>query len=355
MKPIISIIVPTFNVENYIEALIESVKNQEFQNWEMIIVDDHSTDSTLLKAKKIAGTDNRIKILLRPEHLNKGGDVCRNFGMDISVGEYLVFIDGDDVMAPYCLSQRYIAMKNNPSLDFAIFPALTFKNQPLDYNIRFYGLEVENPIHGLVNKILPYVVWNNIYRREAIYKKGIRWDENLLSSQDADFNISCIINKLSYQFFYLPPDYFWRQTNFSLSQRIKKPEHARSNLYYFSKIYNLVKDDTTLIFDLKLLSLWIFNSLSKNSDTAIIQQFLLHDFFYKERFLRTKFKLMYNLISKLGISNYRTCQIIQFLFVPRLCLTRRKLRQEFPWNRKFEINLSKLVEMAKCKMPQNQQ
>lgn len=89
----VSVIIPVYNCERTIDECIQSIKNQTYENWEVIIIDDGSTDSTLKKVTAWAKSDLRIKIV---QQRNRGAGPARNKGMEKAVGEYIAFLDGDD-------------------------------------------------------------------------------------------------------------------------------------------------------------------------------------------------------------------------------------------------------------------
>ena len=93
MFPKISIIIPFYNVENYIEKCIKSVKNQTFTDFECILIDDESTDNSKQIAEKLIENDSRFKII---SQLNKGLGGARNTGLDNAKGEWIAFLDSDD-------------------------------------------------------------------------------------------------------------------------------------------------------------------------------------------------------------------------------------------------------------------
>lgn len=93
-EPLVSVITPLFNSELYIERTIESVINQSYNNWELIIVDDCSADNGLNIVMKYIKTDSRIKIL--KNETNSGPAVTRNKGIAIAKGKYIAFLDSDD-------------------------------------------------------------------------------------------------------------------------------------------------------------------------------------------------------------------------------------------------------------------
>lgn len=101
MNPLVSIVIPVYNLEEYIQSCIESLRRQTYQNLEIIIVNDGSTDNTLSTIKKLARNDGRIKYI---DQKNQGVSVARNRGIEESRGDYFMFVDGDDVMKAQAVS-----------------------------------------------------------------------------------------------------------------------------------------------------------------------------------------------------------------------------------------------------------
>ncbi len=95
-SPLVSIVIPVFNRQNTIENTVNSVINQKYKNWECLIVDDGSTDSTLIVVEEIIKKDSRIALMLRDSGL-KGANRCRNIGMVNSQGKYIALLDSDDL------------------------------------------------------------------------------------------------------------------------------------------------------------------------------------------------------------------------------------------------------------------
>lgn len=95
MNDLVSIITPTFNSEKYIQQTIQSVQNQTYQNWEMIIVDDCSVDATVRIVEEIQKTDSRIQLI--KSDVNSGPAISRNKGIERITGKYMTFLDADDI------------------------------------------------------------------------------------------------------------------------------------------------------------------------------------------------------------------------------------------------------------------
>ena len=111
MEDLISIITPTYNCGNFIAETIESVLKQSYQNWEMIIVDDCSTDDTEEIVTKYVLHDNRIKYYKLER--NSGAAIARNKAMELACGDYIAFLDSDDLWMEDKLEKQLAFMKNN--------------------------------------------------------------------------------------------------------------------------------------------------------------------------------------------------------------------------------------------------
>lgn len=114
-EPLISVLVPAYNVAPYVEEAIHSLCKQTYENIEIIIVDDHSTDDTLIKLKKLESEDSRIKIFSKDK--NSGIVDTLNFGLHHCHGEYIARMDADDVAMEYRLQRQIDYLEQNPDID----------------------------------------------------------------------------------------------------------------------------------------------------------------------------------------------------------------------------------------------
>ncbi|MFC4025018.1 glycosyltransferase family 2 protein [Oceanobacillus longus] len=108
-NPLISVITPSYNAEKFIGNTIESVLNQTYPTWEMVIVDDRSTDNTPSIVKEYMKRDNRIKLIILEE--NSGSAVARNTAMENAKGQYIAFLDSDDLWLPEKLDKQLQFMR----------------------------------------------------------------------------------------------------------------------------------------------------------------------------------------------------------------------------------------------------
>ena len=128
MHPLVSIITPTYNHEKYIAECIISVQNQIYSNWEMIIVDDGSTDRTYEIAKELASNDSRIKVFTQE---NKGIFKLAetyNLALQKSVGSLIAVLEGDDVWLPKKLVLQVQEFEKNKEIIYTIHGSDMFEN-----------------------------------------------------------------------------------------------------------------------------------------------------------------------------------------------------------------------------------
>lgn len=106
----VSIVVPVYNAAAYIEKTVEMVRRQTFSEWELILVDDHSADDSYRILEKLAAADDRIRLFVQKDGV-KGAANARNLGTSMATGQYLAFLDADDVWRPEKLEKQLAFMK----------------------------------------------------------------------------------------------------------------------------------------------------------------------------------------------------------------------------------------------------
>ena len=109
MNTLVTIIIPLYNIGEFLKYSFKSIQDQSYKNLEILLIDDGSNDNTLAIAKDFATKDNRVRVI----HKENGGvSSARNLGIDIARGEYIAFIDGDDIVAPTYIEQLLNACKD---------------------------------------------------------------------------------------------------------------------------------------------------------------------------------------------------------------------------------------------------
>ncbi|BAU11923.1 hypothetical protein LEP3755_24470 [Leptolyngbya sp. NIES-3755] len=182
-SPIISVIIPAYNSEKTIRETIGSVLNQTFGNFEIVVVDDGATDSTVAVVQSIP--DSRIKVF---SYSNGGLPTARNRGIEVSKGDYLTFLDADDLWTPDKLERQWQALEEHPEADVA-YSWTTFVNQDGQflYQGSSYGND-SNIYHKLLVKNCLDSGSNLLVRRRAIAQIP-HFDPEFPKAADWDFYI----------------------------------------------------------------------------------------------------------------------------------------------------------------------
>lgn len=184
MTHLVSIITPSYNKQQFIAETINSVINQIYQNWELIIVDDKSIDGTIELIKDVSNKDNRIKIYLNDT--NRGGSYSRNYGLQKAQGDYVIFLDADDILMPDCLLNRVEEMKKDTTLDFCVFTMGNFNSKIGDNNFVWKPIS-KNPLKDFIKHRLPWTILQPIWKRETLIRLG-GFDESFPRFQDVEFH-----------------------------------------------------------------------------------------------------------------------------------------------------------------------
>ena len=241
--PIVSVILPIYNVEKYLGKCIDSILNQTLEDIEIICVDDGSTDDSIEIIKKYIQIDPRI-ILVTQEH--GGAGKARNKGLDIAKGEYLAFLDSDDFFEKNMLEDSVKICKTE-NCDFVFFKVKTYdeKNGTTDeakWIIKDESLPKKQSFHyrELKDNIFTFshtCAWNKLYRSSFIKKNKLRF-QDLPNTNDLYFVCMSIIlaNKISY----LPKClYTYRINNEnSLSAGKERNKNFASAYMAFNKLRN---------------------------------------------------------------------------------------------------------------------
>jgi len=186
---IISIIVPVYNNEKDLQETINSIKQQTYNHWEAIFVDDGSTDKSEEIIHNNIASEKRIKYIKRNRQ-PKGGSTCRNIGVASSIGDYLIFLDGDDVLAPTCLENRFNAIKDS-DYDFMVFPMSMFTTD-VKKNKRLTKWGIRDFDYYYITGAPAWQVTSPIYRR-TFWEKLNGFDEKFTRSQDIELGIRAVL------------------------------------------------------------------------------------------------------------------------------------------------------------------
>ena len=204
MQKLVSIIIPVYNRESYILKTLKSVQVQTYKNWECIIIDDGSTDNGVEKIGEFISSDARFKLYQRPPNLKKGASSCRNYGLRVSKGNFIQFLDSDDLLHPEKLKQQIMSSSGNLVLLTGKWGGFTdeddlssrFKYKYNSYRNFKKGNDLLNS-YGQNQEFFPPHVF--LTPRKLIEKAGT-WDEELGNNDDAEFFTRVILETSKIKF-----------------------------------------------------------------------------------------------------------------------------------------------------------
>ncbi len=238
MNHLISILIPNYNKANYLNTTLDTIIAQTYIHWECIIVDDHSTDESWEILEEYAKIDSRFKIFKRPNHLTKGGNICRNYAFTNSLGNFVVFFDSDDLLYPNAIEERVNAISNS-EYDFHVNNGVLWNNNK--------GLLISNWTQGdVINAFIHFEpLWLTqgvIIRRDFIKKNTITWDERVPYYQDVLYNLQLVILSKNYKIS-SKVDWIWNvPDNSSLGIKTKAVNTYSDNYNFISSFYDCIKN-----------------------------------------------------------------------------------------------------------------
>lgn len=206
---LISVIIPVYKVEKYLRQCVDSILAQTYSELEIILVDDGSPDNCGIICDEYALKDKRIKVIHQE---NMGLSAARNTGIDASHGDYLCFIDSDDVVTPEYCQVLYDLLKNN-DYDFSVCGTCRFEDgfEPLPtmINLENKVWKSNEFLKEQLNKRSEFGVWNKLYRRSVFSKMRFaegRLNEDVIWSGDLAINTTNCIQTKSQHYCYRQRD-----------------------------------------------------------------------------------------------------------------------------------------------------
>ncbi|WP_233270005.1 glycosyltransferase family 2 protein [Polaribacter sp. L3A8] len=237
-NPLVSIIIPTYNRAHLITETLDSIIAQTHTNWECIVVDDGSTDTTSVILEAYVKKDNRFQYHTRPNDRIKGANACRNYGFQLSKGEYVNWFDSDDLMHPEHLEKKVTCFIKNKKNDFVICKSQNFDDKidekGWESNMLITGDLFENYIYGKLTILTFHPMW-----RKSLLRKYDLFDETIKQNQDLEL-YSRIIDKENAIDFIDEVLIYVRENNESITvKNNKKQYHIASFLEVKRRILTL--------------------------------------------------------------------------------------------------------------------
>lgn len=245
----ISIIIPIYNVQEYLEQCIKLILKSIESNYELILVNDGSTDDSFNICKKYSSRNNNIKIVNKK---NGGLSSARNAGIDVAQGKYIVFLDPDDeINENYFKNLLNIMEKNKCDIvisGYETFPVKKVITPGYKLNTILEGRDLVLSAKNIHSNNELCFVWRNIYKLDIIKRNNIRFNEEVFIGEDVIFNLEFLLkSKRAYAVDEVL--YYYRTNNANSLMRAKyKPNLEKSLLKqyevrkYLSEEYNLLSD-----------------------------------------------------------------------------------------------------------------
>ena len=248
MVPEISVIVPVYNAEKYLRRCIDSILEQEFTDFELILVDDGSTDTSGEICEEYAERDGRVRVFHKE---NSGVSDARNLGMEAARGTYLQFADSDDGMTRDAM-KLMVRTAREKGCDlvisdfYRVVGELVSHKGDIEENRalsreEFAAYMMENPADYYYG-----VLWNKLYRRELVEKYRLRMNSELSWCEDFLFNLEYILHAESFCALRAPVYYYVKTKGSLVSQNVSISKTVKMKLMmfeYYSNFYKHVLDE----------------------------------------------------------------------------------------------------------------
>lgn len=287
---IISIIIPTYNRANLIEETLDSVLAQTYTNWECIIIDDNSTDNTSDVLNPYL-KDKRFHFHIRPPERKKGANSCRNFGFELSSGEFVKWFDSDDIMLPDFLRNQITHLETDKKLDFCVCLSETFIEGTSE---TFVNKANRTPSYDIISAYLfknhYFLTAAPLWRKEFLKHNNLSFDEELSNSDESDFHFRALILKPKY---YYAEDILYkvRRGNTSVTQDEKNILNSLYSKVRFFKKVELEIDKIDLIDKKKIYNYLLSRQLNLFYEIRQLTKRELISYFLD-------FRSLYNLLIK---------------------------------------------------------
>lgn len=321
--PLVSIIIPCYNVEIYVEECINSVIAQDYENWECIIINDGSMDDTLEIIRRLESKEIRISVLTQD---NMGLSATRNKGIDHAKGEFLFFLDSDDVLSIHAISTLIASFQNNDIIT-GLTTAVAFSNgevikgsqllHPKEDSITFQNNNFEVLVRAMETGLTP-VAQNRLYRRDFIIENELYFKSGILHEDELWFFETMLFAK-NIKFINVET-YFYRIDNQNSITKNVGDRNLESYLEVMEQIINKYSNHNNF----KLISNWyavyikkIFldfaiRERSKLSDEIITRLEVVLKNCYKalgkEKMLSKNNEIYYKTINKLSLKSFTTIE-----------------------------------------------
>lgn len=284
--PLVSIIMPTYNVEQYISSAIESVLFQTIEDWELLIINDGATDKSEEIALKYADKDKRIKVISKE---NGGLSDARNYGLFFAKGKYVHFFDSDDTIVCEFYEKMVGAIGDNDFVICGYYKDYESHNKSISHEFHPRVIDDRNKSNlEFVTKFFDYA-WNKLFSIEFIKKNNLLFLKGLSVIEDVEFMSRvieknarfCVIDFLGYRYKVRNQNTLGNSYREDLIEcHIKGLKLKEKVLNYFCDDQSIINQDySALVFNTKKWLLYCISNSNKLSFNMKYKQFneVLHN------------------------------------------------------------------------------
>lgn len=228
MNPFFSVVIPVYNAEKYINKCVESILQQSFENYEVVLVDDGSIDRSMKICKELAKKDDRVSLI---HQKNQGVSAARNKGISMAKGRYIIFVDADDYIRADTLMVLYESC-NDCRTDVCFFGYQCVVGNEVKQTVlptNFCGEKNPNLLLELIEKNLFGLAWNKVIKRELLTENNLNFDETIRVFEDQDIMMR-VWDKASFVSSITDALYFYVASETSAMQGFQSSQSER----YFS-------------------------------------------------------------------------------------------------------------------------
>lgn len=266
MGYLVSIIIPTYNRAHLIGQTLDSIKNQTYEHWECLVIDDQSNDYTSELLDFYTDADKRFKYIKRGNNLKPGANTCRNLGFKNSKGAFINWFDSDDIMHTDKLAIQ-TALLFKSECNMCVCQTLMFENN-LDniLGLRHPKLESKDPLSDFICNKIKWLTQAPLIRRSFIVKHHLQFDITLHQSQEWDYFVRLLNLESSYEVTPKPLVYVRRHEE-SISFGEMTPTKILSFFYARYKVLQKMryKLNISAVKNLKNDIVWVYISLLQKS------------------------------------------------------------------------------------------
>ena len=301
--PFFSIIMPTYNVEAYIGHAIRSIREQSYGDWEIVVVDDCSTDNSAGVVEQFMEEDRRIRMVRHRE--NRGLSAARNTGILEAKGEYIWFMDPDDYVDSVLLEKVKASLEENPAevVLFGLVEEYYNKDGSLEYTnsiipqelLCHEQVQLRKSVIYLEQQTLYGYAWNKIYKLDYIKKQNIFFEDVRLI-EDIVFNITVFAEIKGLNLLAFAPYHYAKRLGANLTNKFV-PEYfelhrRRIELLYHQHVeWNLCTANVRQILG-SLYGRYILSALERNCDRRTNMSMSDRFFWCKELFAQELFEIL---------------------------------------------------------------